>query len=59
VLFVDHVVGRGIVFGMLSVIMQLLCWSKVADPVIAQRAEGSGSQEFSPYSSGLGRYSPS
>ena len=35
-----------VVFGTLSVIMQLLFWSEIVDPVIAEPAEGSGSQEF-------------
>ena len=29
-----------VVFGMLSVIMQLLFWSKIVDPVITEHAEG-------------------
>jgi len=40
---------------MLSVIMQLLFWSKIVDPVIAEPAEISGSQECNPYIPG-GRY---
>ena len=39
--FVDHTGETIVVFGMLSVIMQVLFWSKIVDPVIPERAASS------------------